>query len=144
MEKEGIKVGDEKKWSQGKVTDIKTGRPISVSKIPQFLTTIVYPEDLPENHPRYNDIGSSPNMNHERYAMQFYDTPKLYELEEDELIGVEEEEKEEKTSKTKAKRGIKVTNVASKIDQYYEQIDSRLKELEEAVSRMEHEPVDVE
>ena len=144
MEKEGIKVGDEKKWSQGKVTDIKTGRPISVSKIPQFLTTIVYPEDLPENHPRYNDIGSSPNMNHERYAMQFYDTPKLYELEEDELLGVEEEEKEEKTSKTKAKRGIKIKDVAYKIDRYFDQIEKRLNELEEAVSRMEHEPVEVE
>ena len=144
MEKEGIKVGDEKKWSQGKVTDIKTGRPISVSKIPQFLTTIVYPEDLPENHPRYNDIGSSPNMNHERYAMQFYDTPKLYELEEDELMGVEEEEKEEKTSKTKAKRGIKIKDVAYKIDRYFDQIEKRLNELEEAVSRMEHEPVEVE
>ena len=144
MEKEGIKVGDEKKWSQGKVTDIKTGRPMSVSKIPQFLTTIVYPEDLPENHPRYNDIGSSPNMNHERYAMQFYDTPKLYELEEDELMGVEEEEKEEKTSKTKAKRGIKIKDVAYKIDRYFDQIEKRLNELEEAVSRMEHEPVEVE
>lgn len=144
MEKEGIKVGDEKKWSQGKVTDIKTGRPISVSKIPQFLTTIVYPEDLPENHPRYNDIGSSPNMNHERYAMQFYDTPKLYELEEDEMMGVEEEEKEEKTSKTKAKRGIKIKDVAYKIDRYFDQIEKRLNELEEAVSRMEHEPVEVE
>ena len=144
MEKEGIKVGDEKKWSQGKVTDIKTGRPISVSKIPQFLTTIVYPEDLPENHPRYNDIGSSPNMNHERYAMQFYDTPKLYELGEDELMGVEEEEKEEKTSKTKAKRGIKIKDVAYKIDRYFDQIEKRLNELEEAVSRMEHEPVEVE
>jgi len=144
MEKEGIKVGDEKKWSQGKVTDIKTGRPMSVSKIPQFLTTIVYPEDLPENHPRYNDIGSSPNMNHERYAMQFYDTPKLYELGEDELMGVEEEEKEEKTSKTKAKRGIKIKDVAYKIDRYFDQIEKRLNELEEAVSRMEHEPVEVE
>jgi len=144
MEKEGIKVGDEKKWSQGKVTDIKTGRPISVSKIPQFLTTIVYPEDLPENHPRYNDIGSSPNMNHERYAMQFYDTPKLYELEEDEMMGVEEEEKEEKTSKTKAKRGIKIKDVAYKIDRYFDQIEKRLNELEEAVSKMEHEPVEVE
>tara|TARA_R100001079_G_C4443708_1_gene150180 strand:+ start:49 stop:1857 length:1809 start_codon:yes stop_codon:yes gene_type:complete len=144
MEKEGIKVGDEKKWSQGKVTDIKTGRPISVSKIPQFLTTIVYPEDLPENHPRYNDIGSSPNMNHERYAMQFYDTPKLYELEEDEMMGVEEKEKEEKTSKTKAKRGIKIKDVAYKIDRYFDQIEKRLNELEEAVSKMEHEPVEVE
>ena len=144
MEKEGIKVGDEKKWSQGKVTDIKTGRPISVSKIPQFLTTIVYPEDLPENHPRYNDIGSSPNMNHERYDMQFYDTPKLYELEEDELMGVEEEEKEEKTSKTKAKRGIKIKDVAYKIDRYFDQIEKRLNELEDAISRIEHEPVEAE
>ena len=125
-----VKHGDRKKWGQELILNYNTGE---YEKPTQELidSQFVYPK----GHPNY---GLSPQLGEDKYVLSYYITPEESDISEEEK---EKKQKSRLTHGTKLTAGAKVSKQIMKLENYFDAIDSRIEDLEDAIEEIKnHKP----